>query len=813
MKISYNWLKEYLSIDLAPEKVGEILTGTGLEVEGIEKIEQVEGGLEGLVVGLVKTANQHPNADRLRVTTVDVGEAEDLHIVCGAPNVAAGQKVVVATVGTTLYPTGGDAFKIKKSKIRGELSMGMICAEDEIGLGTDHAGIIVLPEATIVGTAAREVFDLKEDYIFEIGLTPNRSDATNHVGVAKDLAAALQINHNSEAQVQLPSVAAFEVHTESLPIEVEVRNTQSCPRYAGVSISGVTVQASPDWMQQYLQAIGVRPINNIVDITNFILHELGQPLHAFDADKIAGKKVIVQNLPSGAKFVTLDEQERQLHPDDLMICDGDEKGMCIAGVFGGIYSGVTDTTTNIFLESACFEAINTRKTATRHGLRTDAAIRFEKGVDPNNTLYALKRAALLICEFAGGQIASQIVDIYPQTIEKPIVPLRFARVNQLIGVDIPPETVKQILVTLEMEIVEETDAALKVAVGTNRADVLREIDLIEEVLRIYGFNKVPISQSLKSSISYSPKVSNHQLKNKVGDYLASNGYLEMMANSISNAAYYPEEEKGIVKLLNSMNAHLDALRHNMLFSGLEAIRHNQNHKTTDLRLFEFGRTFSTYEANEKTQYDEKEHLTIFLTGMNQPESWQGNQRPFNFFDLKAICANILHRLGIRSYQTASIGNSPYFSYGLQLKQGKKRPLVSFGAVKKSVGKQFGIKKEVFYADFNWDHILAAVHNTQVHFQEIPKYPSVRRDLALLLDQEVTFGQITQIATQTAKHLLQNINLFDIFEDETKVGKGKKSYAVSFILQDAQKTMTDKEIDKTMQKLMRNFQNKLGAEIR
>ncbi len=812
MKISYNWLKEYLPIDLAPTQVGEILTGTGLEVEGIEKVEQVEGGLAGIVVGLVKTAEQHPNADRLRVTTVDVGGEEDLPIVCGAPNVAAGQKVVVATVGSTLYPTSGESFKIKKSKIRGEVSMGMICAEDEIGLGTDHDGIIVLPETATIGQAAKEVFDLKEDYIFEIGLTPNRSDATNHVGVAKDLAAALQTNHNSTQQVQLPSVDAFQVANETLPIVVEVKNTTSCPRYAGVSITGVTVKPSPDWMQQYLQAIGVRPINNIVDITNFILHELGQPLHAFDADKITGGKVIVQNLPTGSPFVTLDEQERKLHADDLMICDGEGKGMCIAGVFGGIHSGVTDTTTSIFLESACFEAINTRKTATRHDLRTDAAIRFEKGVDPNNTLYALKRAALLICEFTGGQIASQIVDIYPQKIEKPIVSLRFARVNKLIGVAIPPAEVKQILVALEMDIIEETEEGLKVAVGTNRADVLREIDLIEEVLRIYGFNKVPISQSLKSAISYSPRISNYKVKNKIGDFLASNGYYEMMANSITNAAYYSEEETGVVKLLNSMNAHLDALRHNMLFSGLEAIRHNQNYKTTDLRLFEFGRTFHTYEANEQTQYEEQEHLTIFLSGMATPESWQGKQQAYTFFDIKEICLQILHRLGINSYQTASL-DSPYFSYGLAFKQGKKRPLVQFGAVKNSIGKQFGIKKEVYYADFHWDNILAALKNVKIKFQEIPKYPNVRRDLALLLDQQVTFEQIAQIAAKSAKHLLRNVNLFDIFEDEAKVGKGKKSYAVSFIFQDALKTMTDKEIDKTMQKLMHNFKEKLGAEIR
>ncbi len=815
MKISWNWLRDYLALDGSPEKIGEILTDTGLEVEGIEKVQAVEGGLEGLVVGKVLTAEQHPNADRLRVTTVDVGADEPLNIVCGAPNVAAGQKVIVATVGTMLYPTKGDPFKIKKGKIRGEVSMGMICAEDEIGLGEEHDGIMVLPETSTVGHAVKEVLDIQEDYVIEIGLTPNRSDATSHIGVAKDLAAALKINHDYKESTKLPDISGFTVQNNDLPIVVEVRNTTACPRYTGVSIKGVKVGPSPEWMQERLKVIGVRPINNIVDITNYVLHETGQPLHAFDADKIAGGKVIVENLPEGSKFTTLDEVERELHPEDLMICDGEDKGMCIAGVFGGIHSGVTEETSDIFLESAVFDAIITRKTSTRHLLRTDAATRFEKGVDPAMTIYALKRAALLMQELAGGTIASEVIDIYPNPITRKEVEVKYSNINRLIGVTIPKEEVHAILEALEIEVLSSEGDDFRVAVGTNRADVYREADIIEEVLRIYGFNKVPIPSQLNASLSYRQKPENLAMQHKMANFLAAKGFNEMMGTSITNSAYYKEEEQEqLVWLLNSLNANLDVMRKNMLFSGLEVIKHNINHKNHHLRLFEFGKTYSYYTKEETKYYEEQQHLTLFFTGAQIKENWQREAQPFNFFDLKDAVTKVLSRLGINSYQVKDLAtNTNGLAYGLTYSQGKKNTLASFGAVAPAVRKQFGIKQDVFYADINWDAILKLLRKKKVTYQAIPKYPSSRRDLALLLDRSVPFADVAKIATQVAKHILQSVNLFDIFEDENKIGKDKKSYAVSFTFQDPRKTLTDKEIDKTMKKLMHLYKEKIGAEIR
>ena len=647
MKISYNWLKDYLNIDLTAEKAGEILTDIGLEVEGIEKTQSIEGGLAGLVVGEVKSAEQHPNADRLRVTTVDIGNGENLQIVCGAPNVAAGQKVIVATVGTTLYPISGEAFQIKKGKIRGEASLGMICAEDEIGVGTSHDGIIVLDAATAVGTPAKEVFDMKEDYIIEIGLTPNRSDATCHIGVAKDLAAALRVNHAFEGEVNMPSVADFAIDNKDLEIAVSVQNQAACPRYAGLSISNIEVKDSPEWLQEKLKAIGVRPINNIVDVTNFILHELGQPLHAFDAEKVTGKQIIVKNLAQDTPFVTLDEMERKLQSTDLMICNGNSEPMCIAGVFGGLKSGVTHKTKHIFLESACFEAIGIRKTGTQHLLRTDAATRFEKGVDPNGTLYALKRAALLIKEVTGGQISSEIIDIYPQKIEKAQIRVRYQRVETLMGVSISPAEIKNILTALEMDIVSEDEASLTVAVPTNKADVLREIDIIEEITRIYGSNNIAFPPQLKTALAYTEKPNKVAVFNRVADFLVSNGFYEIMGTSISNINYYAENNKTVVPLLNSLNADLNSLRNKMLYSGLEVVSHNQNYQNTDLQLFEFGRTYGRFEKEGQQNYTEQKHITLYLTGNKQQESWRNEgEIAYDFFDLKAIVNQILKLLGL-----------------------------------------------------------------------------------------------------------------------------------------------------------------------
>ncbi len=811
MKVSYNWIKDYLNIDMPVEQVGEILTDTGLEVEGIEKIQSIEGGLEGLVVGLVKTAEQHPNADRLRVTTVDVGASEDLYIVCGAPNVAAGQKVIVATVGTKLYPTSGEPFTIKKGKIRGQVSMGMICAEDEIGIGTNHDGIVVLAENTPIGKSVKEVYELEDDYVIEIGLTPNRSDAISHVGVAKDLAAALAIHHGFTGSVTTPDVSAFAVDNHDLEIPVTVENTEACPRYSGVSIKGVTIKESPEWLQNRLKAIGVRPISNIVDITNFVLHELGQPLHAFDADQIKGGKVVVKTLPQDSPFVSLDEQERKLHEEDLMICNDESEGMCIAGVFGGIHSGVTDKTSNIFLESACFHPIRTRRTATRHNLRTDAAQRFEKGVDPNNTVYALKRAALLIKELGGGEIASDIVDVYPEKVKRAEIVLTYRNLNRLIGIEIPPAEVKAILEALEIEVVRETAENLTVKVGTNRADVLREADVIEEVLRIYGFNNVPIPTALTYNISFSEGLRPDEIRNLVSDFLASVGYNEMMGTSITDSGYYNGEEKGLVRLMNSLNANLDVMRKNMLFSGLEAISNNQKHQNEHLRLFEFGKTYCTYSKEGENRYVEGDHLTVFITGDAVEENWQSATRKSSFFDLKALVNNLLKRLGIERFQTQYI-ESDAMAYGLQYKQGK-RILVDFGRVSPKITKKMDVKREVFYADFNWNNVFDALKKKKLYIKDLPKYPSSRRDLALLLDTDVQFGQIEQIALKTGKHILSSVGLFDIYADSSKVGAGKKSYAVSFVFQDNRKTLTDKEVDKVMKKLIQQYERQVGASLR
>ncbi len=812
MKLALNWLKEYTDINLPPQKVGEILTDIGLEVEGEEEIESIPGGLAGLVVGHVKECGKHPNADKLSLTKVDVGEAELLQIVCGAPNVAAGQKVVVATVGTMLYPLGGDPFKIKKGKIRGEASMGMICAEDEIGLGTDHAGIIVLPKDTKVGTLVKDHYELESDYVYEIGLTPNRSDGTNQIGSAKDLAAALKINYGHSGEVRMPSVADFKVDNHDLPIHVTVENTAACPRYSGVSISGVTIKESPDWLKTRLLSIGVRPISNVVDITNFVLHELGQPLHAFDADQIKGKKIIVKNLPADTKFQSLDEVERKLIATDLMICDGESNGMCIAGVFGGIKSGVTDSTTNIFLEAAHFNAKTTRRTSFHHDLRTDAAKVFEKGSDPNITVYALKRAAQLIKELAGGQIASEIVDIYPTEIKRAEIKVAYRNVERLIGVSIPKTEIRAILESMEMEILEDGDDAFVVAVPTNKADVTREADLIEEILRIYGFNKVPIPTQVKNSVVATKRPSPQELRNTLGDYLSANGFNEMMAVSLSKSSYakeiLPVPEEELVYVNNTSNVTLDVMRPTMLFSGLEAILHNQNRRSADLKLFESGKTYKKTAEGFK----ESQHLSLFLTGQKTNESWHNTQQAATgFYTLKAYVNNVLARLGMTGFQEDNLKDD-IFAVGYKYFRGQQI-VAKFGKVQKKIAKAMGIKSDVYYADINFDALIKASKKHKIAYSQLNKFPTVRRDLALIIDNSVSFNDIVRLARKTIKKSLKDINLFDVYTNEEQLGANKKSYAVSFIFEDPTKTLVDKFVDKEMNKLIQIFERNLNAQIR
>ncbi len=812
MKLALNWLKEYTDINLPPQKVGEILTDIGLEVEGEEEIESIPGGLAGLVVGQVKECGKHPNADKLSLTKVDVGGDELLQIVCGAPNVAAGQKVVVATVGTMLYPLGGDPFKIKKGKIRGEVSMGMLCAEDEIGLGADHDGIIVLPETVSVGTLVKEHYELESDYVYEIGLTPNRSDGTNQIGSAKDLAAALKINYGHSGEVRMPSVADFKVDNHDLPIDVTVENTASCPRYSGVSIAGVTIKESPNWLKARLVSIGVRPISNVVDITNFVLHELGQPLHAFDADKITGKKVIVKNLPAGTKFLSLDEVARKLIPTDLMICDGDSNGMCIAGVFGGLKSGVTDTTTNIFLEAAHFNAKTTRKTSFHHDLRTDAAKVFEKGSDPNITVYALKRAAQLIKELAGGKIASEIVDIYPTEIKRAEIKVAYKNVERLIGVAIPKAEIRAILEAMEMEFLEDGDTHFVVAVPTNKADVTREADLIEEILRIYGFNKVPIPTQVKNSVVATKRPSPQELRNTLGDYLSANGFNEMMAVSLSKSSYskeiLPVPEADLVYVNNTSNVTLDVMRPTMLFSGLEAIVHNQNRRSADLKLFESGKTYKKTADGFK----ESQHLSLFLTGQKASESWHNTkQAATDFYTLKAYVSNVLARLGMTGFQEDSLKDD-IFAVGYKYFRGQQ-VVAKFGKIQQKIAKAMGIKRDVYYADINFDALAKASKKHKIAYSELNKFPTVRRDLALVIDNSVSFNDIVRHARKTVKKSLKAINLFDVYTNEDQLGANKKSYAVSFVFEDPTKTLVDKFVDKEMNKLIQTFERNLNAQIR
>jgi len=804
MKISYNWLKQFLNIDWKAEKTAELLTDLGLEVEGIERFESVKGGLKGVVVGEVLTCIKHPNADRLKLTTVNIGGSESVQIVCGAPNVAAGQKVPVATIGTTLYTKDGESWQIKKGKIRGEESHGMICAEDELGLGSSHDGIMVLEASLTPGTPCSEVFQIENDAVFEIGLTPNRSDAMSHFGVARDLKAGFE-QLELKKELITPSTSNFSVDERSLKMDVEVIDAQLAPRYCGVTLKNVLVQESPDWLKNRLSAIGLSPINNIVDITNYVLHELGQPLHAFDAHRIKGNKVVVQTLPKGTKFVTLDNVERELHEDDLMICDA-EKPMCIAGVFGGIHSGVTENTTSIFLESAYFDPISIRKTAKRHGLNTDASFRFERGIDIELSVYALKRAAALIKEVAGGEISSEVVDLYPVKKKDHQVVLTFDKINRLIGQEIPKDTIKSILTSLEIKINNVTETGLGLTIPSYRTDVEREVDVIEEILRVFGYNNIDFKEKINASVAKTSKVENHKLQQVIGDFLTSNGFFEIMTNSLVAQESPLEKERNVVEMLNPLSADLSVLRTSMLPTGLQSMTYNQNRKITNLRFFEFGKTYRKLEE----EFEESDRLALYAMGNQQDTHWNMQEKKSDFFYMKGVLMALLKRIGISNIKEVPSENS-IFSEGISVSVRKKH-LLEMGLVKQNITNAFDLKEDVFYADINWKLVLDLAKGAKIQYQDIPKYPAVKRDFALLLDENVTFKEIYELALQTERSLLKDITLFDVYKGKN-LPAGKKSYAVSFTLLDTSKTLSDKQIEKTMTKLENNYVQKLGASLR
>ena len=820
MNISYNWLKEYVSFDLTPNEVAAALTSIGLEVGSVEEVQTIKGGLEGIVIGEVLTCEPHPNSDHMHVTTVDLGRGEPVQIVCGAPNVAAGQKVVVATLGTKLY-AGDECFTIKKSKLRGIESNGMICAEDEIGLGTDHAGIIVLPEDAIPGTTAKDYYHIKSDYVMEVDITPNRADACSHYGVARDLYAYL-VQNGMPTSLRRPSDEAFHVDNEDLDIDIVVDNTEACPRYAGVTVKGVTVKESPEWLRNKLRIIGLRPINNIVDVTNYILHAYGQPLHCFDANKIKGNKVIVKTMPAGTSFVTLDGVERKLDGRDLMICD-EEAPMCIGGVFGGLESGTTETTTDVFLESAYFHPTWIRKTARRHGLNTDASFRFERGIDPNGVIYCLKQAALLVKELAGGTISMNIKDVYPVPMKDFEVDITYGEVHSLIGKYIPEETIKSIVTSLEMKIVKESSDGLKLQVPPYRVDVQRPCDVVEDILRICGYNNVEIPTTLKSSLTTKGEVDKSQkLQNLIAEQLVGCGFYEILNNSLTKAAYYEGLEsfqaKNLVMLMNPLSADLNCMRQTLLFGGLESIAHNANRKNADLKFFEYGNCYEFHEENrhpEKTlsAYREGYHLGIWMTGKRVSKSWAHQDEPSSVYELKAHVENIFSRLGLSMHDMV-IGNlsNDLFAAALTVHTKGGRLLATIGMLTKKILKVFDIDNDVFYADLNWQQLMKAIKNVKVGYKEISKFPAVRRDLALLLDKKVQFAEIEKIAYNTEKRLLKDVELFDVYEGKN-LETGKKSYAVSFLLQDENQTLNDKQIDRIMQKLIANLQSQLNAKLR
>ena len=810
MKISYNWLKEFLSIDLEAEKVAEILTDLGLEVEGIETFESVKGSLAGVVVGEVLKCQQHSNADRLKVTEVDLGNDQVVQIVCGAPNVAVGQKVPVATIGTVLYADNGESFKIKKGKIRGEESHGMICAEDELGLGTSHDGIMVLPKDAIAGTPASEIFEFYTDKVFEIGLTPNRADAMSHLGVARDLYAGLLQMEEMQLKLNTPSISDFHVDERTFSVKVDVEDYKQVPRYAGITITDIKIEESPKWLQNKLKAIGLSPINNVVDITNFILHGLGQPLHAFDADKIKGDKVLVKNLPTGTIFVGLDGEARELHKDDIMICDGENNPMCIAGIYGGLKSGVSETTTTIFLESAYFNPVSVRKSAKRHGLNTDASFRFERGINPNAVAYALKRAAIWIAEIANGKIVSDVIDIYPNKIEDFQVNFSYEKANRLIGEKIPHDTIKDILASLDIKINHQTESGLGLTIPAYRVDVTREADIVEEILRVYGYNNIELPEKIKTSVSGSEKWSREKIENVSSDFLVSNGLFEAMSNSLTKPEYGASidsiNNETRVEMLNPLSSDLSVMRQTLVFGLLESVAYNLNRKNNNLKMFEFGNAYNKYEKG----FVEDKHLSMVLTGKRLAKQWNQEDRASEFFYFKGLIKSLLERLGISGLKYTKTNNE-IFSEGISLKLGKVK-IVEFGVVKASILKSFGIKQEVLYADFDWNNVIANAGKKTIKITELPKYPEVKRDLALLLDENVEFIDLYNFAFQSERKFLKNVDLFDVYVGD-KLPDGKKSYALSFILQDENKTLNDIQIQKIMSKLQQGFAKEFAAELR
>lgn len=819
MNISYNWLKEYVDFSLTPNELADALTSVGLETGGVEEVQTIKGGLEGLVIGEVLTCEAHPNSDHLHITTVNLGEGDPVQVVCGAANVAAGQKVVVATVGTILY-SGDESFTIKKSKIRGAESYGMICAEDEIGIGNSHDGIIVLPAEAVPGTPAKEYYNIKSDYLLEVDITPNRADGSSHYGVARDVYAYL-LQNGHEAALRKPSVEAFSVENNDLDIKVSVENKEACPRYAGVSIKGVTVKESPDWLQDKLRIIGLRPINNVVDITNYILHAFGQPLHCFDADKIEGREVVVKTLAEGTPFVTLDGVERKLSERDLMIC-GKDTPMCIAGVFGGLDSGATEDTKNIFIESAYFHPTWVRKTARRHGLNTDSSFRFERGVDPNATIYCLKLAALMVKELAGGTVSSDIKDIYDSPIQDFVVELSYEKVNALVGKVIPVDTVKSIVTGLEMKITHETAEGITLAIPPYRVDVQRDVDVIEDILRIYGYNNVEIPTTLKSSLTTKGDAdTSYKLQNLISEQLVGAGFNEIMNNSLTHAAYYDGLESypaaHSVMLLNPLSSDLNVMRQTLLFGGLESIARNANRKNADIRFFEFGNcyAFDKEKGSDKklAAYKEEYHLGLWVTGKKVSGSWAHTDEDSTVYELKAYVENIFIRLGL-DLRNLVVGNltNDLFATALSVNTRGGKRLAEFGVVSTKIRKAFDVDNEVYYADLNWKELMKAIRSVKVSYKELSKFPAVKRDLALLLDKHIQFAEIEKIAYDTEKKLLRDVALFDVYEGKN-LESGKKSYAVTFVLQDENQTLTDKVIDKIMAKMVKNLEDKLGAKLR
>lgn len=807
MRISYNWLKEYCKTTKTPQEISELLTSCGLEVEAMEPFETIKGGLAGLVVGEVKTKEKHPDADRLSITTVDIGGEKTLQIVCGAANVATGQKVVVATVGSVLYPIKGESFEIKKSKIRGVLSEGMICAEDEIGLGSSHDGILVLDSATEVGTAVANYFNIESDCTFEIGLTPNRSDATSHIGVARDLVAIINSkNPDLEMELTLPDVRPFRVDNTENSIQVILQDDQACPRYSGITVSGIEVKESPEWLKTKLQSIGLKCINNVVDVTNFVLHETGQPLHAFDADRIAGKTILVKTLTKETPFTTLDGVERKLNETDLMICN-EKEPMCIAGVYGGVKSGVTERTKNIFIESAYFNSSSIRKTAKFHGLKTDASFRYERGCDPNITVYALKRAALLIKQIAGGNISSDIIDLYPKPIEPAKVSFSYKNCDAVIGKEIPHTTIKNILLSLGIKIESEGGDALLLSIPSYKTDVTREVDVIEEVLRIYGCDNIEIPEHFHFASTL--KNNNNNIKNTAAEILCNNGFNEIMSTSLTKSSYL-ENEKNTISILNSLSSDLNSLRPHLLYSGLEAIAYNQNRKNSNVKFFEFGKTYLLDEKNDSWKYKEELHLALFISGNKIVETWNVESVENTIYTIKGYAELLLEKLGLKITEKKNAENDQLiavFEYYIN-----KKNILTIGKVKSGLLKRFDIKQDVFYADFNWSIIQSLLKNKTLLYQPMSKFPEVRRDLALLIDKSIKFEQLEQLALQTEKKLLKKVSVFDVYEGN-KLDANKKSYALSFTLQNQDNTLSDEQIEGVMSKLQKAFEEKVGAVIR